>query len=338
MVTFSLCMIVKNEEAVLDRCLSSFEGLFDEIIIVDTGSSDRTKEIAAKYTNKIYDYCWIDDFAAARNFAFSKATCDYIYSCDADEVLDEENYAQFEALKEAMLPEIEIVQMHYAEWSTTVLNAKSEYRAKLFKRLRKFMWQDPVHETVRTEPVVFDSDITILHMPQGEHANRDFAIFRKAYKNGTKFSKNLYHMYATELYKCGADEDFIQAAPVFCERLQMELDTDARMESGCVVAHANRVQGDEKAFLEKALSLVAEGGCAEICYELGVYYLDRDENEEAARWFLRALYETQPVVDIKKSGDETMRALVEAYRRMGAMDEMREYTDLAERWQLPDGN
>ena len=88
MITISLCMIVKNEEAVLDRCLSSIADLMDEIIIVDTGSTDGTKAIAARYTSQIYDFRWEDDFAAARNFAFSKASMEYIYAPDADEVID----------------------------------------------------------------------------------------------------------------------------------------------------------------------------------------------------------------------------------------------------------
>nr|MCR4945824.1 glycosyltransferase [Lachnospiraceae bacterium] len=76
MITISLCMIVKNESAVLARCLDTVADLCDEIVIVDTGSTDNTKEIAARYTDKIYDFEWVDDFAAARNFSFSKATCD----------------------------------------------------------------------------------------------------------------------------------------------------------------------------------------------------------------------------------------------------------------------
>ena len=70
MVTFSLCMIVKNEERVLERCLNSIADLMDEIIIVDTGSTDRTKEIASNYTDKIYDFEWVNDFSKARNFSF----------------------------------------------------------------------------------------------------------------------------------------------------------------------------------------------------------------------------------------------------------------------------
>ena len=113
MITISLCMIVKNEERILRRCLDSVADLVDEIVIVDTGSRDETKKIAAGYTEFVYDFEWVDDFSAARNFAFSKATQEYIYSADADEVLDEANRQRFRLLKETLLPEVEIVQMKY---------------------------------------------------------------------------------------------------------------------------------------------------------------------------------------------------------------------------------
>ena len=122
MVTISLCMIVKNEEKVLRRCLDSVKDLMDEIIIVDTGSTDRTKQIAKEYTEQIYDFQWTDDFSAARNFSFSKATKEYIYVADADEMLDEINRQRFSRLKEVLLPEIDIVQMLYCnqlQYNTT---------------------------------------------------------------------------------------------------------------------------------------------------------------------------------------------------------------------------
>lgn len=83
----SLIMITKNNEADLDRCLSSVKGLVDEIIIVDTGSTDKTKEIAEKYTYKVFDYKWINDFSAAKNYALSFAKGKWVINLDADESL-----------------------------------------------------------------------------------------------------------------------------------------------------------------------------------------------------------------------------------------------------------
>ncbi|MFL0246785.1 glycosyltransferase [Candidatus Clostridium stratigraminis] len=81
----SLCMIVKNEEDIIEKCLEAVKNFVDEIIIVDTGSLDSTKKVCLKYTEKIYDFTWIDDFAAARNFSISKTSNDWILVLDADE-------------------------------------------------------------------------------------------------------------------------------------------------------------------------------------------------------------------------------------------------------------
>ena len=113
MVSVSLCMIVKNEEDVLERCLESAAGLADEIIIVDTGSTDRTQEIAARFTDQIFDFPWTDDFAAARNESFSHASMDYCMWLDADDVLLEEDQTSFLALKESLDPSVSVVMASY---------------------------------------------------------------------------------------------------------------------------------------------------------------------------------------------------------------------------------
>ncbi len=91
MPMLSLCMIVKNEERFLGLCLKSVKNLVDEIIIVDTGSTDATKEIAQEFTDKVFDVPWTDDFAAARNESLKHATGDWILVLDADEVLSPED-------------------------------------------------------------------------------------------------------------------------------------------------------------------------------------------------------------------------------------------------------
>lgn len=83
------CLIVKDEAETLERCIKSMLPILDELIIVDTGSTDNTIEIARKYTDKVYNYTWQDDFAAARNFAISKASKEWIIFLDADEYFSE---------------------------------------------------------------------------------------------------------------------------------------------------------------------------------------------------------------------------------------------------------
>lgn len=315
MPTISLCMIVKNEEAVLERCLKSIADLMDEIIIIDTGSTDCTKEIAARYTSRIYDYKWTNDFSAARNFSFSKATMEYIYTADADETLDSENRERFLRLKNCLLPEIEIVQMKYLTMSeyNTVLNSQKELRPKLFKRLRTFTWVDPIHETVRLQPVVFDSDIEILHQPQSLHSKRDFSIFIKTFEHDGIFSPKIRTMYAKELLKTGDTKDFIAAKPIFATIFANDLSDDARKEAACILAHVYRLEGNKNEFFKLTMKDMLTTPCSEICYELGMFFLTERDYIEAVLWFYNAAYETESILDVHTSGDLPLLGLVECY-------------------------
>lgn len=89
--TISLCMIVKNEERFLARCLSSVQGIVEEIVIVDTGSTDSTIEIAKFFNATVVSFNWVNDFSKARNEALKYAKSDYILVLDADEYLDEDH-------------------------------------------------------------------------------------------------------------------------------------------------------------------------------------------------------------------------------------------------------
>ncbi len=319
MITISLCMIVKNEEAILARCLDSIVDLMDEIIIVDTGSTDRTKEIASKYTDKIYDFTWTSDFSEARNFSFSKATMDYIYTADADEILDNENHKRFATLKEAMLPEIEMVQMKYITKNefNTVLNFKEELRPKIFKRLREFTWIDPIHETIRIEPVVFDSDIEIIHLPQSLHSKRDFKGFLFAYEKDGYLSTKMHRMFAKELFMTGEDSDFTQAIPLFEHTLiDPGASDDKRKEAACVLAHAYRINENVNEFFKHALKDMVTLPCSEMCYELGEYYFDNGDYDEAAVWYLNAANETASILSIRTQGDLPLYKLSECYEKL----------------------
>ncbi|MGN0346138.1 MAG: glycosyltransferase family 2 protein [Lachnospiraceae bacterium] len=327
MITVSVCMIVKNEANVLRRCLDSLQGLYEELIIVDTGSTDETKEIAAEYTQQIYDFAWVDDFSAARNFAFSKATKDYIYSADADEMLDEENRNRFLDLKKYILPEVEIVQMQYLtrqEFNTTE-NYARDYRPKLYKRLRNFTWIDPIHESVNLTPVVFESDIEILHLPESNHGKRDFGVFQKALAKGQKLSGKLQRMYARELMLAGSEADFEDAEQNFLI-LALAEDGDLPEEMHTigyiVLAHLHRLKHEDGEFFKWAMKSLCTKPCSEICMEIGNYYYEHQDFQEAMVWFVNAMQETEPVLIADSKTRQPLQRMVDYCEQLAKQDEL----------------
>ena len=319
MITISLCMIVKNEEKILARCLDSVAMLADEIIIVDTGSTDATKEIAGRYTEHVYDFQWIDDFSAARNFAFSKASMEYIYSADADEVLSAENREKFRLLKETLLPEIEF---------GTVYNFDEEYRPKLFKRKRDFVWEAPIHETVRLTPVIYDSDIVITHLPEESHAKRDLENFHRHCIDGYRLSKRLHGLYARELMLTGDEEDFAQAADTFLQSAADNgRDSEEMAQACCIVAKAARLAGDTVTFFKYTSKVIAEEANSEICCEMGHFYEENEDWEEAAVWYYNAVYETSPILNLQAGGRESLEGLIRCYEQLGCPEQVQVYRE-----------
>ncbi|MBN1522273.1 MAG: glycosyltransferase [Candidatus Aureabacteria bacterium] len=118
-MSLSTVIIAKNEEKDIERCLKSVSPVSDEIIFVDTGSVDRTKEIAARYTKKIFNFAWVNDFSKARNFAIEKATGDILFTLDADEALSRKDWEKFKEIKKSFPPEVawglSLPVRHYVE-------------------------------------------------------------------------------------------------------------------------------------------------------------------------------------------------------------------------------
>jgi len=321
-------MIVKNEAKILRNCLDSLKDIMDEIIIVDTGSDDNTKEIAQSYTPYVYDYAWHDDFAAARNFAFSKATGDYIYSADADEVLDEENRMKLKTLKRVLLPEVEIVQMIYVteQINHPTENFTRDRRPKLFKRLREFTWIEPIHETINTSPIVFDSDIEVFHRPEGNHCNRDFGVFEKVIEEKGELSDRLLGMYLRELYKAGEEKELAYAR-TFLEKSYAERQKRENLllcrQIIAVLLKIYRQIDDPINMLKISLSEEATVPSAEMCMELGYFFMKKEDFEEASIWFNRAAFECESEIDIASSGTSALMALAHSCRKLAKSPKLR---------------
>lgn len=162
----SLCMIVKNEEARLPKCLMSVKPLVQEIIVVDTGSADRTKSIARAFGAKVFDFPWTGDFSAARNFSLDQAGGDWILALDADETLAPQDHARLSALLAkrpskpaayAMTTRNYIVPIQTTGWTANDgVYAQEEagtgwfpsVKVRLFTRDKRIRFSNPVHELV----------------------------------------------------------------------------------------------------------------------------------------------------------------------------------------------
>lgn len=210
-ITISLCMIVKDEENALGQCLQSVAHIVDEIIIVDTGSIDRTKEIAKEFTNCIYDFEWINNFSAARNYAFSKATKEYVLWLDADDIITEENQKKLLTLKNTLNKEIDAVTMDYHLTFDADGNPEfSTRRNRLVKREKQFKWHGIVHEYLEVFGNIKKSDIAITHKKEKEHSDRNIRIYEQALKAGETFSPRDQYYYANECLDHGEYENAIK--------------------------------------------------------------------------------------------------------------------------------
>lgn len=166
-VFLSVCMIVKDEEMVLERCLQSIHGIADEIIIVDTGSEDKTKEIAYRFSDKVYDFEWISDFAKARNYSASKAKGEWILVIDADEYVDRDTFQQFKNDLKTKYNEYEILAPQIVSFvgsdaSQTILN----YHERIYKNNGLIKYDRPVHEELihkNGKDFYYPADLKIYH-------------------------------------------------------------------------------------------------------------------------------------------------------------------------------
>lgn len=217
MTSISLCMIVRDEEASLDACLSSVKDIADEIIIVDTGSIDKTKEIASKYTDKIYDFEWIDDFSAARNFSFSKATKEYIMWLDADDIISDENRKRILALKnKALYADMYVFTYNYATDPNGAVTVK-QYVERLLKRASSPKWIGEVHEYIPQgdKSIEMRLDIEIDHRHIKTTSNtRNIRIFEKMMHEGKTLTAREKYLYASSLLSVSRLEE---ASPIFSE-------------------------------------------------------------------------------------------------------------------------
>lgn len=215
MITVSLCMIVKNEEDMLARCLDSVFDLVDEINIVDTGSTDNTVEIAQNYTDRVFHFAWTGNFADARNESFRHATKEYILYLDADDVLLERDRELFKQLKETLDPAVDSVSMYYNAGEDSFGNVTLRYRRnRLVKRERNYRWYGDCHNYLNVAGKIINSDIAVTHRSppnKTSRIGRNLSIYAAKLERGEAFSPRDHFYYGNELRESGKYAEAIES-------------------------------------------------------------------------------------------------------------------------------
>lgn len=338
MISISLCMIVKDEEDVLGRCLDSVKDLADEIIIADTGSADRTKETAAAYTDRIYDFAWCNDFASARNFTFEKGTKDYLMWLDADDVIPPKEAEKFIEMKRSLPRKTDVIMMPYAvSFDENGKSTFTYYRERLVRNHAGYFFKGRVHEVIPSSGEIYYSDVCIEHrkIKEGD-SQRNLNIYKMMEEKGEKFDARALYYYGRELmyhrqYKKGAEtlEHFFRCPDGWKEN---KIDA-ARQLAVCYYG----LKDEEKALASLFRAFEYDVPRGETCCDLGRHFLDRGKYKQAAFWYecaLRAKKEIKSGAFVEEDcyGFLPAVSLCICYDRMGDTELAEKYNELAGRY------
>ena len=297
-------MIAKNEEKFLEQCLNSVNGLADEIVLVDTGSTDKTKEIAKKFNAKIFDFKWIDDFSAARNESLKHAAKDWILVLDADETLDEEGRKAIKELvngkeNDAFL----FLQKNYTNETSiagfvndqhnhngkTYAGWYGSFIARLFRNKKGYKFEGTVHELVEPSIENKKGKIAATNIVLHHYGNSDSSVVKEKRK------------FYLELCK---------------KKVEEKKDASSYFELGVLYKENSDFDNAVKSF-KKAIELNPKHSMA--LYELGVIYEKEKNYDEAIKFYTESLR--------KKENSESFQSLGVCYLKKGMLKEA--YRNLA---------
>jgi len=316
----SLCMIVKDEEKNLRRCLNSIKSEVDEIVIVDTGSSDNTRQIAKEFTNKVYDFQWSNDFSKARNFSLSKASMQWILFIDADEFLSKNDSGKIRALlnsneirkdcPDAFTFDIRTYtnETGVAGWTSSKGDSYPESQiaegfwtasaVRLFRNKKGYFFEGRIHESPRI-PIenaggkISDSGIIIHHLGalnEKEHfksKKENYIGLLKQRLAEKDFSKRPEHLIcrelASELIQSSRHKEALSYLKRAAEISQSPMDL---MNLGATYLFLKDLDNAEKALFKANISKPNQ---PDICINLGIVYLRKKQYSKAVKRFEKAL-------------------------------------------------
>ena len=296
-MSLSVCLIVKNEERVLGRCLSAAVQFADELIVVDTGSTDRSIEIAREYTDLVFSEPWQNSFARARNFAASKAGCDHVMWLDADDVFGPDEIKKLLELRDRLTPEIDVVFITYRNFG---FPTDLGLRDRIHRRELACRWEGDIHEAIRIDNSwnrMLCPEITIVH--KKEHINepeRNIRIFDAVRDAGKLSGSYMFSYYCREL----ALRDDVRALEAWHDLLRTNPPAE-RVQYALVFMAEMLLRQKEYEKCRQLISASIEQYrvplSAFLCYQLGLAAEGLGDAKEAKRQYRMA---TEIPIDLEK--------------------------------------
>ncbi|MCW3053740.1 MAG: hypothetical protein JWN14_2910, partial [Chthonomonadales bacterium] len=348
-ILLSLCMIVRDEEARLRSCLESIQPFVDEMIVIDTGSVDRTREIARDCGARVFDFLWTNSFAEARNQSLEQAQGAYIFWMDADDVISPECGAKLRelALRHPERDTAYQVQVHIppgpGEFSPTVVD-----HVKLIPNRQEFRFEHRIHEQILPSlrrggiDIVF-SDVYVTHQhydrsPEGQakKRRRDFLLLHLDLLERPDHPFVLFNLGMTYLY---ASHEYEVAAQYLSRSIRRSHWQDSIVRKAYALLTTARIcqQNWNAAILANEEGRSHYPDDAELLFQAGQIYPRLGRNEEAHAALQRLLNQKEDrhfaSVDIGLRTYRGLHELALLHRRLNNLPECeRLLRDIVERY------
>lgn len=296
MLPISVCIIAKNEEKNIERCLSSLAPYGFEIVLVDTGSTDRTKELASKYTDKIYDFVWVDDFSAARNFSLEKASNNWIFMIDCDEWIETIDIEELEYFRKNLSHAVGSVDRHNIT-GTPENPGKTTDRTERFFSKKLFHYTGTIHEQLTPKhEKTFETYLLKTSIGHDGYCMTEEARLAKSHRNVELLLKQLEkeHDNPYVYYQLGKGYQIINDSEKACEYfsrgLEFELDPELAYVQAMVVEYGfellNLGRKEEALLFENIYDAFSIS--ADFVYLMGMIYLENKMYNQALDCFTKA--------------------------------------------------
>ena len=285
-MTLSVCLIVRDEVDVISRCLSCVKNFADEIIVVDTGSADCTVEEVKKFTDKIYFYKWQDDFSAARNLAFDKATCDYVMWLDADDVITSENCTRIRNLVDN--GGFDMAYLVYAAAFDKDVPTYLYNRERIFRRAENYRFSGAVHEAVIPRGRIVYSDARIDHkkLKSGDPM-RNLKIYQNQIACGISLDERAKFYYGRELMY---NKMYCEAVAVLENFLSGNGWIENKIEACINLYYCYSALNDNNSAQQCLLkSLMYAPPRPQFCCILGGIFAEKGDTATAIYWYKQAI-------------------------------------------------